>query len=199
MTGHEQIHKAPVDFRRGVSDWRPISKRMGGLIFTAVPSEFCTIETYFHSKRKQKLKLKGNPLVLTVPPSTPKIQWNWFTQHFHVPSWWVPSWVSSWKGTRVALPRVIAGETPKGVASEAGCSWGPDFPYGSPEIVHRGQELPVESPGSGRNAAHLGHPWRLEAGWRVKVQDPPVTDGWAAMYTWNLRWENNDFPWKVFL
>ena len=45
---------------------------MGGLIFTVVPSEFCTIEAYFHSKRKQKLKLKGNPLVLTIPPSNPK-------------------------------------------------------------------------------------------------------------------------------
>lgn len=55
-----------------MSDWRLISKRIGGLIFTVVSSEFCTIETYFHSKRKQELKLKGNRLVLTVPPSTPK-------------------------------------------------------------------------------------------------------------------------------
>ena len=68
MTSHGQIHKALVE----VSDWRLISKRMGGLIFTVVPSEFCTIETYFHSKRKQKLKLKDNSLVLTAPPSTPK-------------------------------------------------------------------------------------------------------------------------------
>ena len=199
MTNHGKIHNCMVDLtKRG--EWLETYKQEDGrTYFHCSPFWILYHRSLFPFKKKAEIKIERQSPCSHHTSIHPKIQWNWFTQHFHVPSWWVPHWINSWKGIREALPCVTAGETLKGVSSETGCSWGPDSPYGVQEIIHWGQELPIEWFGSGRDAAPLGHPRRLEAGQRGKVQDPPVTGGWAGIYVWRLQVGEQWLPLKGLL
>lgn len=62
MTGHGQIHKTLVDFKK-TGKWLETHKQEDRrAYFHCSPFWILYHETYFHSKRKQELKLKGNPL-----------------------------------------------------------------------------------------------------------------------------------------
>lgn len=78
------IHRL-VDFKKIISDWRLISKKIGGLSTAMVHSIFGLVKTYFRISAENRNKiLKGNPLS-SVPPSTKFNETDSLTP-FHVPS-----------------------------------------------------------------------------------------------------------------
>lgn len=113
MTNHGKIHNCVVDLmKRG--EWLETYKQEDGrTYFHCSPFWILYHSNLFPFKKKTEIKIERQSPCSHCTSIRPKIQWNWFTQHFHLPSWWVPHWVNSWKGIRVALPCVTAGRPRK--------------------------------------------------------------------------------------
>lgn len=134
---------------------------MGGLIFTVVPSEFCAIETQFHSKTKTKIE-RRSPCSYFCTSVHPKIQWNWFTQHFHVPSWWVPCWVSSQNKDQSSIALCHCWGDRERCVLRVWMLWGSWFPFWKP------RDLPLRSRTdslSPLQVAEILYTWLTLGGW----------------------------------
>ena len=93
----------------------------------------------------------------------PKIQWNWFTQHFHVPSWWVPSWVSSQNKDQSSIALCHCWGDRERCVLRVWMLWGSWFPLWKPrDLPLRSRTDSLDFPGSAvvknppANAGNIG-------------------------------------------